>query len=623
MSSYLKKPGELLAKPAQFLASLPQRPGIYQMYDDSGILLYVGKAKNLKARVSSYFRRTSQPKVKALMEKVATVEVMVTSSETAAWLVESNLIKTKRPRYNIFFKDDKSYPYLVFSAHLYPRISVSRRSKKMKKGSNNYQEFYFGPYPDAGAVNSVLKLLQKVFKLRVCRDNFMIGRSRACLLEQLDLCTAPCVKKVTEAHYHQQVTLALEFLQAKTQKVTDRITKLMEQAALKLDYEIAAEYRNQLTSIRKVQTEQAVVKAAGNLDVVAIVANDQRFAINVLFIRNGLLLGNKSFFPKEQSVNSSSKEVLLAFIKYYYLSDLGDTLAFGNTPDQLLLNLTITERAELMKVLASRFSKGVSILSRATKANRQLITIAELNAANGLKNCFRPIEFDYSTALLELQNILQLREVPKTIEGFDISHTRGEFQVASIIVFNQHGPVKSAYRRFNLNLAGRGDDYAALSETLTKRYLHKENLPEVIIIDGGKGQIAVAIQAFNRLSIKPPKMIAIAKGKSRKPGLEKIFIDTQSTPLKLMVDGMAFRLIQQIRDEAHRFAVAHHRFKMRKSRTSIGLDQVAGIGPTKIEALLKHFGGGNELQAAGIDDLVKVKGISYCLAKSVYEHLHS
>lgn len=599
----------MLDNPKQFLRSLPRKPGIYQMYDGYGKLLYVGKAKNLQRRLTSYFLKNNEPKTALFMEQVKNIEIIVTPNENTALLLESNLIKTKKPRYNVLFKDDKSFPYLLLSRHDFPRLSVYRGAVNPKVGK------YFGPFPDASAVNFVYDLLQKVFRVRVCQDSFMQNRSRPCMLYQIKLCSAPCVGYIDKTNYALQIKLIEQFLHNKSAYVVQELTKLMEFAVAKLDYERAANYRDQIINIRKVQSAQAVTQAEGNYDVIAIVSQNDAIGIDLLFVRHGLVIGNKNYFPESEAIIASLDEILTAFITHYYWQD--NIIA----PDKILLNHKISERLKITSFLRQKFKNKIVISDQVRGAAKQLIAMAEANATHALKTRYQTM-LNYSQKLLDLKEALQLATIPQRIECFDVSHTMGESQVAACVVFNARGASKKDYRYFNIKTTHIGDDYAALHEALLRRYRHLDNLPDVLMIDGGLGQLKIAEQVLQQLQIKNVKLIAIAKGRERKPGEEEIYLQGQINPLVLPRGSLALYLMQQIRDEAHRFAISAHRKKMVRSRRQSELGNIVGIGKSRQIMLLKHFGGLAELKSAGIDDLIKIKGIGRGLAAKLYEHLH-
>ncbi|MBU0745062.1 MAG: excinuclease ABC subunit UvrC [Gammaproteobacteria bacterium] len=602
----------MLDNPKQFLASLPNKPGIYQMYGDKGQILYVGKAKNLKNRVSSYFRGTKDPKTDILMSQVKNIEIIITPSENSALLLESNLIKTKKPRYNVAFKDDRSFPYLILSKHDFPRLEIYRGVINKSQGK------YFGPFPDASAVHFIYDLIQKVFRLRVCKDSFMCNRSRPCMLYQIKLCGAPCVGSITKEKYALQVKLVEQFLLNKSKYVVEKLTKLMDESSARLAYELAANYRDQISDIRRVQAEQAMTNAKGNYDVIVVQAQDGDVVINILFVRNGLVIGNKNYFPKTSDFAESQEEVLSAFILHYYLQDKIDVLV----PDKILVNIKLPDRLNIGKILYEKYGCKVVVSDCIKGAQKQLITMAEANGLNALKTHSRPV-INYIEYLFNLKEMLCLSIVPNHIECFDVSHTMGEAQIASCVVFKGEGSSKAEYRRFNIKTTNVGDDYGALREALIRRYVNSKDLPDIIMVDGGRGQLNVASKVLRDLMITKPVLLGIAKGEGRKPGLEVIYMLGKKDPMFLPPRSLALHLMQQIRDEAHRFAITGHRKKMIKSRQKSELENISGVGKSKRTDLLKYFGGMVELKSAGIDDLAKVKGVGGELARRIYEHLHA
>lgn len=603
----------MLDNPKQFLNSLPNSSGVYQMYDDKQQILYVGKAKNLRKRLSSYFRFISDPKTNMVMELVKNIEIIITPNEHAALLLESYLIKAKKPRYNILFKDDKSFPYIHLSSHDFPRLSVYRGAVVRLMGK------CFGPFPDVAAVNFVLDLLQKIFRLRACKDNFMGNRSRPCTLYQIRRCSAPCVGYIDKSAYALQVKLVAQFLESKSDHVIRQLTKLMDEAAAKLAYEQAANYRDQIASIRKVQFQQAITKTSGNIDVIALLAKGVNVCVNMIFVRNGLVIGNKTYFPtKTENFILSATDVLSSFIMHYYLQDRVNNIL----PDKILINLKLPERLKLMTIFQEKFKHKIMISNQVRGAHKQLLTMAEINAYNSWRNQQQSV-VNYAKCLLDFKQVFGLSKIPERVECFDVSHTMGEAEVASNVVFKKNGPSKNEYRRFNIRSIKSGDDYGALREVLYRRLNSLKDLPDVIIIDGGKGQMNVAIQVLHRLQINGVLIIAIAKGQERKPGLEEIYVQGKSEAVVLSPQSPGFHFLQQIRDEAHRFAISGHRRRMIRSRHQSVLEVIPGVGRAKRALLLRHFGGMTELSALGVDELAKVKGVGKKLAQRIYEYLHA
>lgn len=602
----------MLNNPQQFLKSLPNKPGVYQMIDGEHKVLYVGKAKNLKKRLRNYFFSVTDPKTIAFMAQVKNIEIIITANENAALLLESNLIKTLKPRYNILFKDDKSFPYLFLSQDDFPRLSAVRTITNKIPGK------YFGPFPSAKAVNFTLDLLQKIFRLRVCRDGALHNRTRPCMLHQIKLCSAPCAGCVSKEMYASQVKLVEQFLSSKSNYIVEQLTKSMDAAAARLDYEQAATYRDQITSIRKVQTQQAIIKGTTNMDIIALATNESAVCIDILFVRNGMLLGSKTYFPMVPKLNLSSNEILTTFITQHYLqNEINDVV-----PNKILVNIKLPDRLSIAALLSEKFGRKVVISDHIQGAQKHLITTAETNAANALKTHLASAA-SYFERLKSFKEAMHLSMLPRRIECFDVSHTMGEAQVAVCVVFDEHGPNKNAYRKYNIKTASAGDDYGALHEALLRRYGGLQNLPDVIMIDGGKGQLSVATQVLQKLKVDNVFLMAIAKGPERKPGLEEIYVYGKRDPLILAPQSPALHFIQQIRDESHRFAISGHRKKMVKLRRQSILGNIVGVGKARQMVLLKHFGGLTELKGAGIDDLAKIKGISRGLAERIYEYLHA
>jgi excinuclease ABC subunit C len=594
---------------AAFLKTLTSRPGVYRMIDADETIIYVGKAKNLKKRVSSYFRKTGlTSKTRVMVAQIAKVETTVTHTENEALILENNLIKEYMPRYNILLRDDKSYPYLFISGHQFPRLSLHRGSKR-KVGK------YFGPYPSAGAVRESLNLLQKIFPVRQCEDSYYANRSRPCLQYQIKRCTAPCVGLISEQDYQKDVEHTVMFLQGKNQQVMDELSAQMQIASENLEFEKAAVIRDKVISLRRVQESQYVSSAQGDIDVIAVQVRDGMAIVEVCFIRGGRSLGNKSYFPKG-SADSSEQEILSAFIPQYYLGK--------NIPAEILLSHLPEDVTLLEDVLKQESQHRVSIRKpqrgMATRWMKMANTNAEISLNQRLSsrnNLLQRFEL--------LQEALGLDEMPKRIECFDISHTRGEKTVASCVVFGLEGAIKSDYRKFNIEGITGGDDYAAMNQALTRRFTRLQKgegkRPDLLLIDGGKGQLteAKAVMAELQLDID---ILGIAKGPERKPGEESLFLVGQEDEVILGADSPALHLLQQVRDEAHRFAITGHRQRRAKARKTSSLESIEGLGPKRRQKLLQQFGGLQEVQRAGVEDLAKVDGISLALAQKVYDVFH-
>lgn len=594
-----------------FLKSLTQLPGVYRMLGSDDEILYVGKAKNLKKRVSNYFRRSGLTgKTQALMNQVKSVEVTVTHTEAEALILESNLIKEHLPRYNILLRDDKSYPFVYLSSEdEYPRLAFHRGARKLPGK-------YFGPYPNAYAVRESLNLIQKVFKVRQCEDSFFNNRSRPCLQYQIKRCSAPCVKLISPQEYQRDVRHAMQFLEGKSTEIADELIVLMEKAASEQDYEQAAVFRDQIRSLKKVQEHQYVEGERGNLDVVACHTQGGSACIQVFFVRQGRNLGNKAFFPKIPT-QTSCEEILASFIPQYYLEK--------NIPEEILISHKLKETALLENVLTRTSGHSCRIRSNVRSARKRWLEMAVNNAKNSLEARLASRQ-GVLKRLETLQEALDLEQMPMRMECFDISHTSGEATVASCVVFDSNGPLKSDYRRFNIEGITAGDDYAAMTQALTRRYTRLKKgegkLPDLLVIDGGKGQIHQAEDVLNELQIEGVTLVGIAKGPGRKPGLETLFLSSKAAPIILPENSGALHVLQQIRDEAHRFAITGHRQRRARKRKTSVLESIPGLGPKRRQSLLRQFGGLQEITKAGVEDLATVNGISKDLAQKIYDACH-
>ena len=597
--------------PAEITASLPQLPGVYRMLNAAGEVLYVGKALNLKKRVASYFQKSGglAPRTQAMLSHVASVEVTVTRSEGEALLLENNLIKTLSPRYNVLFRDDKSYPYLVLSGHRYPRLGFHR-------GSLDKQHRYFGPFPNAGAVRESIQLLQKVFRLRTCEDTVFANRSRPCLLHQIRRCTAPCVGLVGEADYAEDVRSAELFLKGKEDEVVERLIARMNGAAQGLRYEEAALFRDQITALRRVREKQFVSGESGrDADVIACARAAGVTCVNLVMIRGGHHLGDKNFFPRNAD-DSTDEEVIEAFFAQHYLRH--------GIPPQIITGAAIEVRG-LEQILGEQAGRKVQITTHPIGTRRAWLDMAVKNAQLGAAQTLG-LQATQEARLAALQQALGVPETMQRIECFDISHTMGEATVASCVVYDRAGLQNGEYRRYNIEGVAAGDDYEAMRQTLTRRYRKvvagEGRVPDLVLIDGGKGQLAVAQQVCTELGLNDVMLVAVAKGEERKPGLEQLLLPGRDTPLRLPRDHAALHLIQQIRDEAHRFAIEGHRARRGKARTSSPLESIAGVGAKRRQRLLTRFGGLRGLLSASIDDMAQVEGISRTLAEKIYQELH-
>ncbi len=594
-----------------FLANLTSRPGVYRMFGAGDEVLYVGKARNLKRRVASYFRASGlAPKTAALMRQTERVEVTVTHTEAEALILEANLIKAHRPRYNVLLRDDKSYPWIHLGDGDYPRLALHRGARRAKGR-------FFGPYPNAGAVRESLHLLQKVFRVRQCEDSFFRNRSRPCLQYQIKRCTAPCVGLVSPEQYAEDVQHTVLFLEGKSSELTDRLVERMERAAQALDYEQAALYRDRIASLRRVQERQYVSGESGDLDIVATVVSGGAACVQVFFVRSGRNLGNKVFFPRMPAGSSSPEEVLSAFLAQYYL--------VHEVPARILVNCPPPDEELLSQVLSDRAGRRVTLSHRLRGERLRWLRMGVANAEQALAARLSG-QAGMQRRLADLQQVLRLDEAPSRMECFDISHTRGEGTVASCVVFDAEGARKQDYRRFSVTGITPGDDYAAMAQALERRYarLKRESavMPDVLFIDGGKGQVTQALEVLDELQVDDVLVVGVAKGPERRPGLEVLHLPTQGRKLELPPDSPALHLVQQIRDEAHRFAIAGHRSQRARARSSSPLERIPGIGPKRRQQLLRQFGGLQEVARAGVEDLSRVKGISPLLAQQIYDAFH-
>ncbi len=594
-----------------FVDSLPGRPGVYRMLDSDGQILYVGKARNLKSRVGSYFQPSNvQPKVQALIAKTANMEVTITNSDTEALLLEYNLIKKHRPRFNVVLRDDKSFPYLhLETQHEFPRLNFYRGSRK-EPGK------YFGPYPSAGAVRDTLQQLQKLFRIRNCDDTYFANRSRPCLQYQIQRCTAPCVGLVSKEHYLRDVSAAIKVLEGRNDEVGEELGRRMDAAAERLDFEEAAQLRDQLAKLKVIQAQQIVTAGADHdADVIAVAAANGEYCVALMFVRAGRSLGSTTFFPKAPF--AELPEVLAAFVVQYYLE--------RDAPAEIIVEQDFDEMQLLETTLTQRLSHKVRICSSVRGIRARWLEMMHTNAEQAL-NMRRLARAGIESSLEDLREAFDLEEAPNRLECFDISHTGGTDTVASCVVFGVEGPLKSDYRRFNISGIQPGDDYAAMYQALTRRYKRVRDgeivKPDVLLIDGGKGQLAEAAKVLEELGVGGITLIGVAKGVDRRAGQEQLFLLGQDTPTILPPDSRALHLIQRVRDEAHRFAIAGHRKKRAKRHSQSILETIPGLGPVKRRELLKQFGGLQGILRAGIDDFIQIRGLGRELAQVIYEHLH-
>ena len=594
-----------------FLKNLTKRPGIYKMLNEKGEIIYIGKAKNLKNRVSSYFRKTTaSPKQQAMVVKITAIEVTVTHTEGEALLLESQQIKRYKPRYNICLRDDKSYPYLFISSyHDFPQITFHRGAKK-KRGK------YFGPYPSAGAVKETLKLLQKIFPVRQCEDSYFNNRTRPCLQYQIERCTAPCVGLVDQAQYAEDLNNTILFLEGKGHLLIDQLIDKMEAASKNLEFERAVVFRDQISRLRTVLEKHFVHGEKGDVDIIACASKAGVACVQVFFIRNGQNLGNKLFFPKITD-DYTPGSVLQAFIPQYYLE--------RQAPYELIVSHSMEETVLLAEVLSRQANHSVSIAEKVRGERLKWLQMAEMNAENSLVSKLSDRQGIYAR-YLSLQEELGCLELPKRLECFDISHTQGDQTVASCVVFDREGPVKSAYRRFNIEGITPGDDYAAIYQAVYRRYKRlkkgEHQAPDILFIDGGKGQLNEARKALDELQVNDVMIVGVSKGPDRKAGMEKLILVEQEQPLDVTVGASALLLIQHIRDEAHRFAITGHRQRRAKAKRESVLEGIAGLGPKRRQSLLKQFGGLQGVSNAGVDALSSIDGISRQLAQRIYDIFH-
>lgn len=597
-----------------FLKNLTSKPGVYRMYNVREEVIYVGKAKNLKKRVSSYFRKNvDSVKTQSLVTQIVKMDVTVVSSETEAFILENNFIKKYRPRYNVVLRDDKSYPFIFLSEHEHPRLSFHRGTKKFK-GT------YFGPYPSAWAVRESLRSMQRIFPIRQCEDSYYRARSRPCLQYQMKRCSAPCVDGyVSDDEYQEQVNLATLFLRGKNSEVIASLVDKMEQASIALNFEAAARYRDQISALRRVQEQQFVTGDQQEMDVFGFAFKNGYACVQGLFIRESQLLGSKSFFPKIPR-DIDGETVFQSFILQFYLA--------GNKtiPRQIVIPIKFPEMEDIEKVLSTEAGYRVKFFEGARDEKRQYLQLANKNAENSLETQQNQQKSMFAR-FVDLEKVIE-RDTPiSRMECFDISHTSGQQTVASCVVFNREGPLKSDYRTFNIEGITPGDDYAAMAQALKRRYKSPNadaKLPDILFIDGGKGQLSQAESHFEDWPAEyKPMLIGVAKGSSRKAGLETLIRAGSYETIPMQSDSPALHLIQHIRDESHRFAISGHRNRRQKVKKTSTLEGISGVGPKKRQALLKYSGGLQGLKKASKQEISKVPGISEELADIIYDHLHS
>ncbi|MEO5703051.1 MAG: excinuclease ABC subunit UvrC [Gammaproteobacteria bacterium] len=615
-----------------FLKSLTGRPGIYRMLGASGEVLYVGKALNLKKRVASYFNSAggNSLKTQSLVDQIHGIEVTVTHTENEALILENNLIKQLKPRYNILLRDSKGYPYIFLSSEqTFPRLEIHRGVKR-EKGR------YFGPYPSVGAARESLNLLQRVFRIRPCEDSFFNNRSRPCLQHQINRCSGPCVGMVDTEAYQQDIRHVIMFLEGKNHEIIDELVRRMEASSVALNFERAAAYRDQIANLRRVQERQYVDSEHGDTDVIAAVTRNGVGCVQVFYIRAGRNLGNKTFFPRLPG-DASAEDILSAFIPQYYLSLSAETTATTESkviPSEILISHGLEDVNLLEQELGRQAAHKVTISHNVRGQRAHWLQMAAVNAEHSLAQQLAS-KGTTRQRMQALQELLELDHLPVRLECFDISHTMGEAAVAACVVFDANGPLKSDYRRFNIAGITPGDDYAALRQALLRRYTRLKRgegkLPDILFIDGGRGQVAQAESVLEELQINDVMLLGIAKGAGRKPGLESLIpasshsigLSAAGAPLILPSDSPALHLIQQIRDEAHRFAITGHRQRRSKARNTSTLESIPGMGSRRRQQLLKQFGGLQEVARAGVEDLAKVHGISRQIAQKIYDTFHN
>jgi len=593
-----------------FVRQLTSRPGVYRMIGADGEVLYVGKARNLKRRVSSYFTRVGSERIANMVAQIRDVEVTVTHTEDEALVLEDTLIKRHRPRYNVLLRDDKSYPYIyLHDGHPFPRLTFRRG---MRKGGGRY----FGPYPSAGAVRTSLTTLQKVFLIRNCSDTFFANRSRPCLQYQISRCSAPCVGFISEADYRQDVDAAVRFLEGKHAGVIEDLSRRMDQASQRLEFELAARLRDQIATLRRLQDRQFVAGQSSDLDIVCAQIRAGVGCVVVVSIRGGRNLGHRSYFPRLPE-GADRHELLSAFLSQYYLA--------RKAPPEILVEEEPAEREWLQEVLGREAGRKVRIKHRLRGLRVRWRDMARQTLDQALSSRLST-SGAVAARIQALQEAFDMESPPQRMECFDISHTRGEATVASCVVFENGEPQKSAYRRFNIEGVEPGDDYAAITQAVRRRFARIKRgevpLPDILFIDGGQGQLKSAQAALDELEVEDVLPVAIAKGPSRKPGREQLFLPGRKSALILAPDSKALHLIQQIRDEAHRFAITGHRRRRGQARTRSLLNDIEGLGAKRRQRLLKAFGGVRQIARAGVEELARVDGISRAMAQRIYEYFH-
>ncbi len=599
------------AEPRAIAARLPNRPGVYRMLDATGRVIYVGKASSLRKRVGSYFnKRQDSVKVARMVALIVDIEVTITGSEGEALILENSLIKSLRPRYNIMLRDDKSYPYIYLSkGEPFPRLAFHRG---IRKGPGRY----FGPYPSAGSVRDSLALMQRIFPLRQCEDTVFRARTRPCLQYQIKRCTGPCVGLIEPDDYAEDVRHAELFLEGKNSLVIAEMAGRMSQAATLLDYERAARLRDQIANLRRAQEKQGIEGVDADVDIIACASRDGVACVELLFIRGGRSVGTRAFFPRLAD-DAEPESVLAAFLPQHYLD--------GEVPDEIVISHEVPDQALIEAALATVSGHRVRLTAAVRGDRGKWLRLARTNAALTLGR-----RLASSASVREryeaLQEALGLDSLPQRLECFDISHTMGEAPVASCVVFDADGPAKSDYRRFNIEGVTGGDDYGAMAQAIERRYTRLQKgegkFPDILLIDGGAGQLGRVAAVLDELQVSGLTVLGVAKGETRRPGAETLLLMGREQPIFLPPDSPALHLIQHIRDEAHRFAIAGHRGRRQRTRNQSPLEDIPQLGPKRRRLLLTRFGGLQALRRAGVDDLAQVPGISHTLAQAVYDVLH-
>lgn len=594
----------------EFLKNLTVQPGVYRFIDANNTILYVGKAKNLKKRVSSYFRKASSLTVKLINLKAAMqrLEVTITNSEAEALVLENQLIKQHKPKYNVLLRDDKSYPFIRITDEDYPRI-MSYRGRRKDKGH------FFGPFPSLGAVRETLGILHRVFKLRQCEDSVFANRSRPCLQYQIKRCSGSCTDMISREQYQRDVEHAKLFLQGKSDQVINVIVDKMEAASAALAFEQAADYRDQIQQLRTVQMRQHVDAGHGNIDIIAAEVQSGTACVQVLFIRDGMLLGNRAYYPKlpaDETIN----ELLSTFVSQFYVEK--------QIPTEIVVSESIDDAEPLSEFLSALVGQKITVKHNVRGDRARWVEMCQKNAKAALKAHLDSKSW-ISDKFADLEAALGLDFTIERAECFDISHSSGEATVASCVVYNREGPVKNDYRRYNIDDITPGDDYAAMAQAITRRYgkaVDERKLPDVLFIDGGKGQLNQAVNVLSQLQVQDITLIGVSKGPDRHAGWEKLHVYGEQEARMLPEDSNALQLVIQIRDEAHRFAITNHRKRRDKARQQSVLQGIPGVGAKRRQALIKHFGGAAQISKAGVEDIAQVPGISQALAEQIYDYMH-